>query len=129
MVGSKRHPQSVDRRPLKRRILTALYNFVFLRIFIGYPGTDTHGLKSIDAQVAKRLCELAVTTDEIFQTEIVLLAWRLGIKIEEVPVQVLEMRNPTVTVMRRLPKVLNTVKALQRSLKRFQKPTELARAL
>jgi len=129
VVGSKRHPQSIDRRPLKRRILTALYNFVFLRIFIGYPGTDTHGLKSIDAQVAKRLCELAITTDEIFQTEIVLLAWRLGIKIEEVPVQVLEMRNPTVTVMRRLPKVLNTVKALQRSLERFQKPTELARAL
>jgi glycosyltransferase AglD len=126
IVGSKRHPQSVDRRPLKRRLLTALYNFVFLRLFIGYPGTDTHGLKSIDAQVAKRLCELAVTTDEVFQTEIVLLAWRLGIKIEEVPVQILEMRNPTVSVTRRLPKVLNTVKALQRSLERFPKPVPLS---
>jgi len=121
VVGSKRHPRSIDRRPIKRRVLTMLYNFVFLRLFIGYPGSDTHGLKSIDAAVAKRLCEIAITTDEVFQTEIVLLAWKLGIKIEEVPVQILELRNPTVTVLRRVPKVLNTVKALQGSLVRFPK--------
>jgi glycosyltransferase involved in cell wall biosynthesis len=121
VVGSKRHAQSVDRRPLKRRVLTAVYNYVFLRFLIGYPGSDTHGLKSIETSVAKRLCEIAITTDEVFQTEIVLLAWRLGIRIEEVPIQILEMRNPTVTVLRRLPKVLNTVKELQRSLVRFPK--------
>ncbi len=121
VVGSKRHPHSADRRPLKRRVLTALYNML-LRLLIGYPGSDTHGLKSIEAPVAKRLCEIAVTTDEVFQTEIVLLAWQLGIRIEEVPVQILEMRNPTVTVLRRVPKVLNTVRALQRSLRRFPKP-------
>lgn len=120
VVGSKRHPQSIDRRPLKRRILTALYNFVFLRLFIGYPGSDTHGLKSIEAPVAKELCRMAITTDEIFQTEIVLLAWKTGIRIEEVPVQILELRSPSVTVLRRLPKVLNTVKALRRSLGRFR---------
>jgi glycosyltransferase AglD len=119
VVGSKRHRLSVDRRPIKRRVLTALYNFVFLRTLIGYPGSDTHGLKSIEASVAKRLCEISITTDEVFQTEIVLLAWRLGIRIEEVPVKILEMRNPTVTVLRRVPKVLNTVKALQCSLARF----------
>jgi glycosyltransferase involved in cell wall biosynthesis len=121
VVGSKRHRQSVDRRPLKRRVLTALYNFVFLRMFIGYPGSDTHGLKSIEASVAKKLCELAITSDEVFQTEIVLLAWRLGIEIEEVPVEILEIRNPSVTVLRRVPKVLNTVEALRRSLARFPK--------
>jgi len=119
VVGSKRHSQSVDRRPLKRRVLTALYNLIFLRLLIGYPGTDTHGLKSIEAANAKRLCELAVTTDEVFQTEIVLLAWRLGVEIMEVPVKILEIRNPSVTVIRRVPKVLNTVRALKGSLMRF----------
>jgi len=119
VVGSKRHPQSVDRRPLKRRILTALYNFVFLRLFIGYPGTDTHGLKSVETPLAKKLCEIAVTTDEIFQTEFVLLAWRLGVSIEEVPLQIQEMRCPTVSIVRRLPKVLDTVRLLRRSLARF----------
>ena len=122
VVGSKRHQQSADRRPLKRRVLTLLYNYVFLHLLIGYPGTDTHGLKSIEVPVAKRLCELAVTTDEVFQTELVLLAWRLGISIEEVPVQILERRSPTVSITRRLPKVINTVQALRNSLKRFSKP-------
>jgi glycosyltransferase involved in cell wall biosynthesis len=121
VVGSKRHPRSADRRPLKRRALTTLYNYVFLRLLIGYSGTDTHGLKSIETSVARRLCEIAITTDEVFQTEIVLLAWRLGINIQEVPVQILEMRNPTVTVLRRVPKVLNTVRALRHSLVRFPK--------
>lgn len=123
VVGSKRHPQSIDRRPLKRRLLTALYNFVFLRLGVGYPGTDTHGLKSLETPLAKKLCEVAITTDEVFQTEIVLLAWRLGANIEEVPVQIREMRNPSVTVLRRVPKVLNTMRALKASLKRFPEPT------
>ena len=52
-------------------------------------------------------------------TEIVLLAWRLVIKIEEIPVQILELRNTSVTVLRRVPKVLNTVRALRDSLIRF----------
>lgn len=121
MVGSKRHPESIDRRPLKRRLLTTLYNFVFLRLFIRYPGTDTHGLKSLETPVAKKLCQIAITTDEVFQTEIVLLAWRLGVEIKEIPVQIREMRNPTVTVARRLPKVVNTVRAVQKSLARFPK--------
>ena len=54
IVGSKRHRESVDRRPLKRRALTAIYNLIFLRIFLGYPGTDTHGLKSIGAARARK---------------------------------------------------------------------------
>jgi glycosyltransferase involved in cell wall biosynthesis len=121
VVGSKRHPESADRRPLKRRVLTALYNYVLLHLLIGYPGSDTHGLKSIETSVARRLCNIGITTDEVFQTEIVLLAWRLGFKIEEVPVQITETRKSSVPVLRRVPKVLNTVRALQRSLLRFPK--------
>ena len=119
VVGSKRHPQSTDRRPLTRRVLTALYNYFFLRLIIGYPGSDTHGLKSIETSLAKSLCEIAITSDEVFQTEMVLLAWQLGIRIEEVPVEIIEVRKPSIAVFRRMPKVLNTAKALKRSLIRF----------
>ena len=119
IIGSKRHPESSDRRSLRRRALTALYNLIFVRLFIGYPGTDTHGLKSIEAGRARELCRKAITTDEVFQTEIVLLAWRLGFKIDEIPVDISEVRSTRVTVLRRVPKVLNTVWELKRSLKRF----------
>jgi glycosyltransferase AglD len=119
IVGSKRHRESIDRRSLKRRALTALYNLIFLRLVIGYPGTDTHGLKSIEADCAKKLCRQALTTDEVFQTELVLLAWQLGVKIDEIPVNISEVRTAPVTVLRRLPRVLGTVSELKRSLRRF----------
>lgn len=124
IVASKRHPKSVDRRPLKRRVLTALYNYLLLHIIFGYPGSDTHGLKSIEVSCAKELCELAITSDETFQTEIVLLAWRLGIKIHERPIQLRETRKAPVAVLKRVPKVLDTVRQLKRSLDRF--PTKTA---
>ncbi len=119
-MGSKRHDQSVDARPLKRRVLTLLYNRLFLKAFLGYPGTDTHGLKSIESGCARKLCQLALTTDEVFQTEIVLMAWKLGLRIEEIPVQITELRRAPVTVFRRVPKVLRTVRDLRRSLRQFE---------
>lgn len=119
IVGSKRHPQSIDRRPFKRRALTLLYNLIALRMFIGYPGTDTHGLKSIRTDRAIQLCQAALTTDEVFQTEIVLLAWRMGMQIDEIPVSVSELRASPVKVINRVPKVLRTVQELRRSLNRF----------
>jgi dolichyl-phosphate beta-glucosyltransferase len=118
IVASKRHPESIDRRPFKRRLLTAFYNYCLGLVF-GYPGTDTHGLKSIETSCAKQLCDLAITSDEVFQTEIVLLAWRLGIEIHERPIHILETRQAPVAILKRVPSVLDTVRELKRSLGRF----------
>jgi glycosyltransferase involved in cell wall biosynthesis len=119
IVGSKRHPDAVDKRPFKRRALTYLYNTIFLRLCIGYPGTDTHGLKSFQTPVAKKLCEQAITTDEIFQTEIILLAWRSGMQLSEIPLSIHETRATSVSILRRLPKVIATVRELRESLDRL----------
>jgi hypothetical protein len=119
VIGSKRHPMSVDARPWKRRLLTAAYNRVFLRWMLGYPGTDTHGLKSLEAACARELCRRAVTGDEVLQTEIVLLAWRFGWPIEEIPVHIRETRPTPVSIRRRLPRVWRTAGELRRSLDRF----------
>lgn len=120
IIASKRHRDAVDERPLKRRLLTLGFN-LFLNAFFRYPGTDTHGLKSLESTLAKKLCSLAETTDEIFQTEIVLIAWKLGEKIKELPIHVKEERPVVVSIRRRLPKVMNIVLALHKSLKRFDK--------
>ncbi|MGA8090316.1 MAG: glycosyltransferase family 2 protein [Terracidiphilus sp.] len=119
IVGSKRLPEAVDRRPFKRRALTYLYNTVFLRLCMGYPGTDTHGLKSFQTPVAQGLCAKAVTTDEVFQTEIILLAWRCGFRIKEIPLSIEETRASAISIRRRLPKVINTIHELRNSLNRF----------
>ncbi len=118
VVGSKRSPGARDLRPLKRRMLTALFN-IGLKIFFRFPGTDTHGLKAIRAEAAKRLCAAAQTGGEVLQTELVLLAHRFGLRVREIPVTVRETRPTKVLIRRRLPKVARIVWELRRSLRRF----------
>jgi glycosyltransferase involved in cell wall biosynthesis len=117
-VASKQHPDSVDDRPYKRRLLTTCFNYL-LNFLVGYPGKDTHGLKTIDKVLAQKLADLSITTDEILQTEIVLIAWRLGYLIAELPVNIMESRPTPVPILKRLPMVMNAVLELRRSLRRF----------
>lgn len=120
IVASKRHPRSIDDRPLKRRLLTFGFNLI-LRAAVGYPGTDTHGLKSMETAWGRRICAIAMTTDEIFQTELVILSWCLGGKIVELPIRIEETRAAPVSVIRRLPKVIHLVPQLRRSISRLPK--------
>jgi hypothetical protein len=55
----------------------------------------------------------------VFQTEVVLLGWRLGFRVDESPVDISELRPSPVKVLRRVPKVLNTILELKRSLSCF----------
>jgi glycosyltransferase involved in cell wall biosynthesis len=118
IVGSKLHPRAVDRRPLARRLMTRGFNLL-LRGLLGYPGTDTHGLKSMETRLAHRLCELAICSDEVFQTELVLLAWHLGHPILELPIELEELRPTPVRILRRVPKVMPVLWELRQSLARF----------
>ncbi len=120
IVASKRHPDSVDQRPWKRRFLTEGFNRI-LNVLLSYPGSDTHGLKSIETSLAKRLCELAQTTDEIFQTELVLMAWKNGVTIDELPIRIEERRATPVSILRRVPMVLDLLSQIRCSLRRFSK--------
>jgi glycosyltransferase involved in cell wall biosynthesis len=118
IIASKQHRHSVDRRPWMRRLLTRGFNGL-LHALVGYPGSDTHGLKSIEGKLARRLCGLTVSTDEVLQTEIVLLAWRLGHCVVEVPIEIGETRPTPVRILRRVPKVIPMLWELRRSLSRF----------
>jgi glycosyltransferase involved in cell wall biosynthesis len=120
IVASKRHPESLDQRPWKRRLLTEGFNRI-LNTLLGYPGSDTHGLKSIETKLAKRLCELAQTTDEIFQTELVLMAWKNGVTIDELPIRIEERRATPVSILRRVPMVLDLLSQLRSSMRRFDR--------
>jgi hypothetical protein len=92
---------------------------VLLRLLVRYPGSDTHGLKCIEGALAKQLCAMSITTDEVFQSEIVLLAWRLGYTIHELAISIGEVRPTPARVGGRLPKVLPVLWQLRRSLRRL----------
>jgi glycosyltransferase involved in cell wall biosynthesis len=120
IVGSKRHPESSDQRPLKRRVLTICLT-TLLKLLFGYPGSDTRGLKSMKTELGRYLCALSTTRDEVLQTELVLLAWRLGLEITELPVSLRETRPARFSLLRRLPKGLGLLLQLRRSMRGFHK--------
>lgn len=119
VIASKRHPLSIDNRPRCRRLITWGFN-QGLRLATGYPGTDTHGLKTLSAPLAKQLCSLSTTSGEAFQTELVLLAWRMGFRVTELPLAIEEVRSPPISVAGRIPKAMGILRALRRSLSRLE---------
>lgn len=118
VVASKRHPDSLDERPLTRRLITWAFN-LFLKIAFRFKGSDTHGLKMIRTPLAKELCSQTITSSEVLQTELVLLADRFGYRIAELPITIRENRAPSVSIPKRVPKVLRVMQELRKSLNRF----------
>ncbi len=105
VVGSKTLAQSNDDRPLMRRVATRVLNGM-LRVGVGFKGTDTHGLKAFNRErilPVVRRCEL---DKDLFASELVIRAERDGFTVMDIPLDVREMRAPSINLYRRVPKVL-----------------------
>lgn len=82
-----------DRRPIIRRMITLSFN-AFLRLFYGFHGSDTHGMKAFRRQAAGHLAADCVSKGWTFDTELVLRAQRAGVRIVETAVDTMEIRPP-----------------------------------
>jgi glycosyltransferase involved in cell wall biosynthesis len=110
VVGSKRHPDSVDDRPWIRRKGTAVLNGM-LRTSLGFEGTDTHGLKAFDRALIQ-LAKECVVEHDLFASELVIRAYRAGLDVQEIPLRLREIRPPSVGLIRRVPKALTNLAKL-----------------
>jgi len=111
VVGSKVLDGAADKRPAGRRAATRVINFL-LRVSVGFRGTDTHGLKAFRKSSllpVVRRCELE---RDLFASELVIRAWRDGLRVTEVPVEVVEKRKPSINLVRRVPRVLRDLAKL-----------------
>ncbi len=91
IVGSKTLPQSEDKRSIVRSLGTYLFN-VLLRIIFNYSGTDTHGIKVLKLKPILPMLPKIIAKKELFDTELLLRAYRKGLIITELPVNVAEIR-------------------------------------
>ena len=106
VVTSKVMRGAKDRRPFFRRAITRAFNG-FLRVFYGFRGTDTQGLKLFKRLSLQPVLSRCVTNHFIFDTELVLRAQRRGLRIVEIPVEVRELRPPSYrSLAGRVPGVL-----------------------
>ncbi len=108
VIGSKRHPQARDRRPLLRRFATRVINLM-LRVLLGFRGTDTHGLKAFCRRTLAPVVAQCVVEKDLFASELVIRAERAGLRVVEVPLDVAEKRPPSINLFRRVPNVLRNL--------------------
>lgn len=115
VVGSKAMSGANDTRPLERRVATRVYNAV-LRVTLGFRGTDTHGLKAFAREALVPVVAACVVEHDVFASELVIRAQRMGLRVREIPVEVREKRAPSVRLARRVPRVLGNLARLMASI-------------
>jgi glycosyltransferase involved in cell wall biosynthesis len=108
VVGSKAAKGASDRRPLVRRLATRVHNGL-LRLALDFQGTDTHGLKAFRREALVPVIHQCVVDMDVFASEFVIRAWRQGLRVLEIPIQLQEKRQPSVHLFRRVPNVLKNV--------------------
>lgn len=89
VVCSKTMKGSRDTRSLKRRIITRSFNLV-LRVFFGYKGTDTHGIKFFRTARIVPIVRKCWTGGGMLDTEFLLRSQYDGLNMSEIPVVCVE---------------------------------------
>ena len=111
VIGSKLMEGAQDERPFFRHAASLAYTSL-LRLTPGFRGTDTHGPHACRRSVMAPLAERCVVDGDVFASELVIRAYRQGVRILEVPVRLLEKRPPTVRLVQRVPNVLKRLSRL-----------------
>ena len=105
VVGSKAMKGSNDARPPMRRVATRVITLL-LRLTTGFRGTDTHGLKAFRRERMLEVVNACVVERDLFASELVIRAQRMGRDVREIPVELAEKRPPSTHLFRRVPRVL-----------------------
>lgn len=105
VVGSKAMRGADDQRPWLRRFATRVITLL-LRLATGFRGTDTHGLKAFRRDRLLPVAEACVVDRDLFASELVIRAGRMGRAVREIPIALREKRPPSVQLLRRVPRVL-----------------------
>lgn len=105
VVGSKAMRGARDLRPLVRRLATRIIN-ALLWFATGFTGTDTHGLKAFRRDRLEEVARACHADRDLFASELVIRAARMGRVVREIPVALREKRPPTINLLRRVPRVL-----------------------
>ena len=105
VVGSKAMKGANDARPLVRRAATRIVTLL-LRAATGFRGTDTHGVKAFVRERIAPIARSCRVERDLFASELVIRAQRMGRDVREIPIALRETRPPSIQLFRRVPRVL-----------------------
>ncbi len=105
ITASKRLNESEDGRKLIRRIATNFFVLI-IKFLFQTSMSDTHGMKGIRKSSCEKHIQKVVSTQDLFDTELLLRIERSGEKIYEVPAMVNEIRPSVSVIYSRIPRTI-----------------------
>ncbi len=108
LVASKRLSESEDERTLIRKMATSVFVFI-IKILFRTSLSDTHGMKAIRRDNIEKEINNVISTQDIFDTELLIRIERSGFKISEVPAKVNEIRPSVSVIFTRIPRTLKSL--------------------
>jgi glycosyltransferase involved in cell wall biosynthesis len=98
-IGTRLHPAARVQRGLKREVISRAYN-ILLRALLRAGFSDAQcGFKAVRADVAAELLPRVRDDEWFFDSELLILAQRSGLRIHEVPVDWVEDRDSRVKIL------------------------------
>jgi len=87
-IASKRHPDSIYKAPIMRKILSIMFNKL-VRIMTGIKYVDTQtGLKAIKTEPFKKIMNTILVKRYAYDVEMLAIAQLLNLKVVELPVKI-----------------------------------------
>ena len=108
ITASKRLGSSEDGRRFIRRLATNFF-VILLKTLFGTKLSDTHGMKAIKKSEIEKFLPKVVSTQDIFDTELLIRIEKSGGKIKEVPAKVNEIRPSVSLIYKRIPRTLKSL--------------------
>ncbi len=115
VVASKRAPGADDQREALRKLVTAVFTTI-LRSLFDMKVTDAHGMKAFRRETVQPICEQCVTTESLFDVELVIRAGNAGLLLTEIPATVIEQRPARSHILKRAITAILGLFTLQRAL-------------
>ena len=108
ITASKRLGSSEDGRRFIRRLATNFF-VILLKTLFGTKLSDTHGMKAIKKSEIEKFPPKVVSTQDIFDTELLIRIEKNGGKIKEIPAKVNEIRPSVSLIYKRIPRTLKSL--------------------
>tara|TARA_B100001057_G_scaffold499148_1_gene608737 strand:- start:1690 stop:2424 length:735 start_codon:yes stop_codon:yes gene_type:complete len=115
LVASKRLSESEDERTIVRKLATSSFVLI-LKILFRTTLSDTHGMKAIRRDNIQKEINNVISTQDIFDTELLIRIEKSGFKIQEVPAKVNEIRPSVSVIFKRIPRTLKSLFKLRYQL-------------
>ena len=117
ITASKRLVKSDDGRRFIRRLATFIF-VTLLKLLFKTKLSDTHGMKAVRKDSVINQIDNVVSTQDLFDTELLIRIERSGNKILEVPAVINEIRPSVSVIYKRIPRTISSLIKLKAQLSR-----------